>query len=67
MQENANERLIAKAAEVFEDSKQAELWLKSLNPLLRGQTPLEALDTLEGAARVKRQLNWFAGRRLRRG
>ena len=67
MQENVNERLIAKAAEVFEDSKQAELWLKSPNPLLRGQTPLEALDTLEGEARVKRQLNWFAGRRLRRG
>ena len=62
----ANDKLIARAVELFEDRKQAEIWLKSPNPLLRGQTPLEALDTVEGTARVKRQLNWIAGRRQRR-
>ena len=62
----ANDNLIARAVEVFEDSKQAEIWLKSPSPLLRGQTPLEALDTVEGSARVKRQLNWLAGRKQRR-
>ncbi len=62
----ADDNLIARAVELFEDSKQAEIWLRSPNPLLRGQTPLEALDTVEGSARVKRQLNWIAGRRQRR-
>ena len=66
MRAKANDKLIGRAVELFEDSTQAEVWLKSPNPLLSGQTPLQALDTVEGSARVKRQLNWIAGGRQRR-
>ncbi len=62
MHANENERLIARAVEVFEDSEQAELWLRSPNALLRGRTPLQALDAIGGAASLRRQLDWYAGK-----
>ena len=56
-------RLTVRAVQVFGDAQRAENWLRSPNRLFQGQTPLEALKTLDGAAEVEKQLNWFAGKR----
>ncbi|MCP4329798.1 MAG: DUF2384 domain-containing protein [Alphaproteobacteria bacterium] len=60
-----NARLIVRAVHVFRDVERAETWLKAPNALLQGETPLEALKTVGGAARVERQLNWYAGDRVK--
>jgi|GEM_PF-2797231 len=56
-------RLTVQAVRVFGDADQAEKWLSAPTSLLDGQTPLEAMRTLEGEAKVKKQLDWFAGNR----
>ena len=58
-------RYSVRAVEVFQDVEVAERWLKSPTRLLDGRSPLQALETAEGANKVDRQLRWFAGRRSR--
>ena len=55
-------RCSVRAVEVFQDVAVAERWLKSPTRLLGGRSPLEALETAEGADKVEQQLRWFAGR-----
>ncbi len=55
-------RYSVRAVEVFQDAEVAERWLKSPTRLLGGRSPLEALETAEGADKVEQQLRWFAGR-----
>lgn len=59
-------RVTVRAVKVFRDAELAERWLKAPSRMLQGQTPLQALETDEGAAKVERQLNWFAGLYSRR-
>ncbi len=54
-------RLTVKAVRAFRDVDQAERWLKSPTRLLDGRSPLEALESAEGAAKVEKQLKWFRG------
>ena len=56
-------KLTVRAVKVFGDVKQADKWLHSPTELLDGQTPLEAMRTPEGEAKVEKQLNWFSGNR----
>lgn len=46
-------RLIARMEEVFGSREKAEIWLKEPNRALSMQTPLDLLDTDEGAKRVE--------------
>ena len=56
-----NGKLIVRTLQVFQSVERAETWLRSPNQMLQGLTPLEALKTEEGAARVEKQLNWYSG------
>ena len=58
-------RLTVRAVRVLRDVERAERWLKAPSRILEGRTPLEAAETAEGAARVEKQLDWFAGTRPR--
>ena len=40
------------AVEVFGDAAKAELWLRSANPALNSQSPLDALASEDGVSRV---------------
>ncbi len=46
-------RLIARMEEVFGSREKAEIWLKEPNRALSMQTPLDLLDTDEGAKQVE--------------
>lgn len=59
---NTDDRLLARAMEVFQDTELAQNWIRTPSRLFEDKSPLEALETPEGRARVDRQLNWFAGR-----
>ena len=54
-------RLTVRAVRALRDVEQAERWLKSPTRHLGGRSPLEALKTAEGAAKVEKQLKWFSG------
>ncbi|MDJ0945670.1 MAG: MbcA/ParS/Xre antitoxin family protein [Kiloniellales bacterium] len=54
-------RLTVRAVRAFRDVEKAERWLKSPTHLLDGRSPLEAVASAEGKAKVERQLKWFAG------
>jgi len=54
-------KLTVQAVKVFGDTGRAEKWLSSPTHLLDGQTPLEAMKTSEGEAKVQKQLERFAG------
>ncbi len=56
-------RLTVRAVRALRDVERAERWLKSPTRLLDGRSPLEALETEEGAAKVEKQLKWFVGGR----
>lgn len=43
------------------DDALAARWLQQQSDLFGGASPLDALATLEGQLRVRRQLAWFAG------
>ena len=43
------------------DDALAARWLQQQSDLFGGASPMDALATLEGRLRVRRQLAWFAG------
>ncbi|MDJ0947039.1 MAG: MbcA/ParS/Xre antitoxin family protein [Kiloniellales bacterium] len=55
-------RLTVRAVRALRDVERAERWLKSPTRLLDGRSPLEALKTAEGIAKVEKQLKWFVGK-----
>ena len=53
------------ASAAIGDDALAARWLQQQSDLFGGASPLDALATLEGQLRVRRQLAWFAGERFR--
>ena len=49
------------ASAAIGDDALAARWLQQQSDLFGGTSPLDALATLEGRLRVRRQLAWFAG------
>ena len=49
------------ASAAIGDDALAARWLQQQSELFGGASPLDALATLEGQLRVRRQLAWFAG------
>ena len=56
--ETTNDAVVA-----FGNTTVAAAWLVRPNPLLNGDTPLQAVHTAEGRKRIRRQLAWFKGER----
>jgi uncharacterized protein (DUF2384 family) len=54
-------RLTVRAVRAIRDVERAEQWLKSPMLLLDGRSPLEALGSAEGTAKVEKQLKWLVG------
>jgi phosphatidylethanolamine/phosphatidyl-N-methylethanolamine N-methyltransferase len=52
--------LKSRAIAVFDTEKRAKIWMKTPNPLLAGQTPLEHVETPDGAHRVEALLDRIA-------
>ena len=57
-------RLTVRAVRALRDVESAERWLKSPMPLLDGRSPLEALGSAEGTAKVEKQLKCLVGHPL---